>query len=161
MKCEENLNFDDFSFNKKKGKRNNKCKICTNEKVKCIDCKNIIAKINLLVIENVNSEKCEHESKAFDNSENWTLFVSPFFCGKTYILIQKILSSEFENPDRKMKNLPRYPNQDADYDTEEEISINDEYKDCFVVFDDMLVNKQKDFSLFSSAEDIKTFSCNV
>ena len=76
-------------------------------------------------------------------------------------MIQKILSFEFGNQDKKKKILLSYLNQDAEYDTEEEISINDEYKDCFVVFDDMLVNKQKGISLFSSAKDMKTILCVI
>ena len=48
-----------------------------------------------------------------------------------------------------MNVLTRCPKQHLDYDTEEEISSTVEYKDCLVVFYDMLESKQKKFSSFT------------
>ena len=34
---------------------------------------------------------------------NRTLIVGPCFCGKTYLMLNKILLHEIENPDREIK----------------------------------------------------------
>ena len=60
----------------------------------------------------------------------------------------EILSKELINSNGKIKFSTRFPNRNPDYDTEEDVSANDEYKDCAVVIDDMLENEQKSVSPF-------------
>ena len=79
---------------------------------------------------------------------NRTLIEGPWFWGKTYLKINKILSSEHNNPDREFEKLRRCANQNFDYDTKEVLTTTDEIKDYLVVSDDMLENKQKDISHF-------------
>ena len=64
-------------------------------------------------------------------------------------MINKVLSTEHDNPTRKMKKFARSPNQYLDYDTDE-VSAFDEYKDYVFVFKDMLeIRKKRNFSLFT------------
>ena len=47
-----------------------------------------------------------------DNSNvNRSLTVGPCICDKTYLLIQRFLLGEFDNPDRQRKILTRSPNR--------------------------------------------------
>ena len=48
----------------------------------------------------------------------------------------------------KQKFLNRSPNHYPNYETSDEILCIDEYKDCVVIFDDMLENRRKDISQF-------------
>ena len=82
--------------------------------------------------------KDEIENEIFGGNNNRTLIVGPCFCGKTYLMMIKIPSSELKNPNRKLKFLIRSPNRYPRYNTAEELSTIYEYKDCVVVFDDML-----------------------
>ena len=64
---------------------------------------------------------------------------------KSFLMKNKNLPSERNNSDRKMKVLTRYYSQYPGSDTEEKVSTYEENKDCVVVFDDMLVNKQETY----------------
>ena len=48
------------------------------------------------------------------NGNKRKLTVCPCFSGKTYLMMTKILSSELNNPGRKLTILTRYPNQNLD-----------------------------------------------
>ena len=63
-------------------------------------------------------------------------------------MLNKILLSELENPDREIKIITRSPNQYPNYETSQEISTIDDYKDCLVIFDDMLDYNQKEIHPF-------------
>ena len=69
--------------------------------------------------------------------------------------MNKILSSDCDNPDRQTKSLTRSPSQYPKYEKSDEILSIDEYKDFVVIFDDMLEHKQKIFHVFLLAVDIK------
>ena len=65
------------------------------------------------------------------------------------------------NPNRKLNNSTRSPNQHLDYGTGEEGSENDEYKHTVVVSDDMVENKQKYTSLFRNGGRHENLKCNI
>ena len=135
--------------------------------MKCIDCEKYIKKIipgdlkkhkHKIKVERWSEtnhgslEQIENEMKS-----NRTLHVTPCICGKTYLMMNKILSrAALNNPNRKTRSLTRSPNQNPDYDTEEEVSTYDEFKDCAVLFVDNLEKKTKRCFFFSPAEDVKT-----
>ena len=122
--CEKNLDIDNFYFNKTKNKLYNKCKSC--------------------IKQNKKNNSSKHEESKIEQSNNRTLIVGPCFCGKTYLMMNKILLSELENPDREIKIITRSPNQYSqskqtkglypNYTTSQEISTIDDYKDCVVIF---------------------------
>ena len=64
-------------------------------------------------------------------------------------MVNKILSSEHNKPDRKLKNSSRSLNHYPDDDTEEEVSTIEDFKECAVAFEVMLGNELKNVSLFS------------
>ena len=76
------------------------------------------------------------------------VIVGPCFLGKTYLMLNKILLSELDYPDREIRIITRSPNQYPNYETSQEISTIDDYKDCTVVFDDMLDHNQKELCPF-------------
>ena len=63
-------------------------------------------------------------------------------------MLNKILLSELENPDREIKMKTRSPNQYPQYETSQEKSVVDDYKNCTVVFDDMLDHNQTEIHPF-------------
>ena len=101
--CKEDLDIDNFYFNKTKNKLYNKCKSCVKQ----------------------NRLNKHEESKIPPNSHlqvcNRTLIVGPCFCGKTYLMLNKILLSELEYPDREIKIITRSPNQYPNYTTSRNI----------------------------------------
>ena len=121
--CEKNLDIDNFYFNKTKNKLFNRCKLCVKQ--------------NKKILSPSTPPVC-----------NRTLIVGPCFCGKTYLMLNKILLSELENPDREIKIITRSPSQYPNRETLQEISTIDDYKDCTVIFDDMLEQGMKDVSPF-------------
>ena len=125
--CEKNLDIENFYFNKTKNKLYNKCKLCIKNQRSSIKASGL----------NNDSQVC-----------NRTLIVGPCFCGKTYLMLNKILLSELENPDREIKIITRSPSQYPQYETSQEVSTIDDYKNCTVIFDDMLDSNQKELSPF-------------
>ena len=79
-----------------------------------------------------------------DNNNNRTLIVGPCFCGTSHLMMNRLVLSESDNPARKMKFLTRSPNQYPDNETSDSNLSLDDYKDCVVVFDDMLDHKEKE-----------------
>ena len=67
---------------------------------------------------------------------NGSFIVGPCSCVKTYLLINKVLLSEFKFPDRKMKILTKFPNQYREGDAEKKTSTFAEYthKKCVLWF---------------------------
>ena len=138
--CEKNLDIDNFYFNKTKNKLFNKCKTCVKQNKK-----------------DKQKDTHAHPSKPLQVTDR-TLIVGPCFCGKTYLMMNKILLSELENPDREIKIITRSPNQHSqneqtkglypNYTTSQEISTIDDYKDCVVIFDDMLDSNQRELCPF-------------
>ena len=96
----------------------------------------------------IKENKKLHEQSKIEQSNNSTLIVGPCFCGKTYLMLNKILLSELENPDKDIKYLTRSPNQYPNYETSQEISTINDYKDCLVIFDDMLDHNEKEIQPF-------------
>ena len=94
-----------------------------------------------------NSLRLLKQSSIDSRFTNRTLIVGPCFCGKTYLMLNKILLSELENPDREIKIITRSPNQYPLYETSQEISVVDDYKNCTVVFDDMLDSNQRELCI--------------
>ena len=128
--CEKDLDIDNFYFNKTKNKLFNQCKLCVKQ----------------------NKKNKPKENKRSDPSTppvcNRTLIVGACFSGKTYLMLNKILLSELENPDREIKIITRSPSQYPQYESSQEISTIDDYKDCVVIFDDMLDHNQKEMCPF-------------
>ena len=81
---------------------------------------------------------------------NRTLIVGPSFCGKTHLLLNKLQLIRLDNPEQKICIITRSPEQYnkieiEDVSVEEDLddkSIQD-FQNCCVVFDDMLVSNQK------------------
>ena len=48
------------------------------------------------------------------NDSNQALIAGSCLCGRTYLMMEKMLASEVIIPDRKTKVLPRYPNQNLE-----------------------------------------------
>ena len=97
----------------------------------------------------IDNDNTINLDKDIDNKNvNTTLKAGPCFCGKNYLMMNEILLSKCDNPDSQKKNLTRSPNHYSKNEASYEILSIDEYKDCLVVSDDILQNKQKDFSLF-------------
>ena len=98
-----------------------------------------------------NDNKIDNDNDIDNTNINRTLIVGVCNSGKTYLMMNKTLLGECDNPDRQIKTLTRSLNQYPDYGTSDEILSIDEYKDCTVVFDEMLENKQKKyFTTFQS-----------
>ena len=79
---------------------------------------------------------------------NRTLIVGPSCCGKTYLLLNKLRLRRFDYPDQQIKIITRSPEQYENIDVEdvsveEQITDFKNYKNCCVVFDDMLDSNQK------------------
>ena len=167
--CNENLNIGDLYFHKKIIWFN-KCKNCLNEKVIYLLRKNCTKEYSLTnhkkrfhtsVVESKDDDIDNDVDKAIDNdvdtdniiknysgNVNRTLVVGPCSCGKTYLIMNKILLIEYDNVDRQIKILARFPSHYLGYETSYRILSQDVYKNYLVVFDDMLENKQKDISPF-------------
>ena len=162
----ENLDIDNFYFQKKKNIWFNKFKNCNYEKVKCLLCQKCIEKTSLTNrrkryhisvveskdndIDNDNTVDNDIDNNDItrndinDNNVNRLLIVGVGNSGKTDLVMNKNLSSECVIPDRQIKFLTRSPNQYPDYETSDEISSIVEYKGCIVFFDDVLDHKQNE-----------------
>ena len=101
--CEKDLDIDNFYFNKTKNKLFNQCKSCVKQKKKDTQSSSIDDPSKPLQVTDA-----DQRSARFANR---TLIVGPCFCGKTYLMLNKILLSELENPDREIKIITRSPNQ--------------------------------------------------
>ena len=172
-KCNAKFNVDNFHYYKKKYGFS-KGKKCIIEKVKSLLRKNYIEKNKLtnhkrrfhtFVVGSKDDDIDNDYDNDFDNDTdndniikndndnddsnvNKLLIVGPCFCGKTYLMVRKILLSEYINRDRQIKISTRSPKQYFDYELTDEILSTDEYKDCVVIFDEMLENKKIDISPF-------------
>ena len=87
-----------------------------------------------------------------NNKCNRTLIVGPSFCGKTYLLLNKLRLIRLEDPEKQIGVTTRSPEHYEDIDiggasqgieVEENVGDLEEYRGCFVVFDDMLDSNQK------------------
>ena len=87
---------------------------------------------------------------------NRTLIVGPSFCGKTHLLLNKLRLIRLEDPEKQIRIITRSPEyyEDAELridiggpshgiEVEENVGDLEEYRGCFVVFDDMLDSNQK------------------
>ena len=73
---------------------------------------------------NIANDNVINNDNDIDNSNvNRTLTVGPSFCGKTYLMMNKILLSECVNPDRQRKTSTISPNQYREYETSDEILL--------------------------------------
>ena len=87
-------------------------------------------------------KKCRWNHGNHRNDKNWILPIGPCFCAKTYLMMNTTLSSELQDPDRKMKLLTRSAEQNFQYDTQENVNTNNECKDYSVFFDVTLDQRQ-------------------
>ena len=94
-----------------------------------------------------------------DNNCNRTLIVGPSFCGKTYLLLNKLQLIRLDNPEQKICIITRSPEQYNKIQIEDtpqaellrcvsvEEGLGDKsiqgFQNCCVVFDDMLDSNQK------------------
>ena len=83
-----------------------------------------------------------------DNKCNKTFIVGPSFCGKTHLLLNKLQLIRLEDPEKQICVFRRSPEQYEDIDiggvsVEENVGDLEEYRECCVVFDDMLDSNQK------------------
>ena len=97
----------------------------------------------------IDNDNIINNDNDIDNSfANRPLIVGPCSCGKTYLMMNEILLSECDNPAGQIKFLIRSPNQYTNFEPPDEVLSIDEYKDCVVVFDDVLECNQKHFCSF-------------
>ena len=176
--CKECLKLlppSDFYTYSHTGKLYKKCISCYNAKVEC-KCGKRISRSNL----NKHLKICVQKKKQnkvndiIDNTEdtndiikndtidadtnhelNRTLIVGPSFCGKTYLLLNKLELTCLDKPDQQIKIITRSPeqytglrNQNLDlenYTVEEDLGDRtlEDFQNCCVVFDDMLDSNQK------------------
>ena len=95
----------------------------------------------------VNNTIDAHETNT--NETNRTLIVGLSFCGKTYLLLNKLHLFQLSDTSRCIDTITRRPEQYTNIETNvsveediEERTIRD-YQNCCVVFDDMLDSNQK------------------
>ena len=79
---------------------------------------------------------------------NRTLIVGPSFCGKTYLLLNKLKLIRLCDSEKQIKIITRSPKQYKNIDiedvsVEEQITDFQDYQNCCVAFDDMLDSNQK------------------
>ena len=85
-----------------------------------------------------------------NNECNRTLIVGPSFCGKTHLLLNKLQLLRLSDSEKRIKIITRSPGQHqniqlGDVSLEEDLedrTIQD-FKNCCVVFDDMLDSNQR------------------
>ena len=146
------------------------CKECFNKKVICEICNkefnktylskhlkrchnnndNIILNENNINTNNNNDNIITNNNNNDIITNNRTLIVGPSFCGKTHLLLNKLLLFRLDYPDRKIQIITRSPKQYKDIDIEE-VSVEEDlgdttiqdYENCCVVCDDMLDSNQK------------------
>ena len=89
-----------------------------------------------------------------NNKCNRTLIVGPSFCGKTLLLLNKLQLIRLSNSEKQIKIITRSPGQYQNmhnFTQLEDVSVEEDledrtiqdFKNCCVVFDDMLDSKQK------------------
>ena len=112
--------------------------------------------------------KLNNDNNNDDNNNecNKTLIVGPSFCGKTHLLLNKLQLIRLSDSEKQIKMITRSPGQylniqlgDAEgalhVSVEEDLedrTIQD-FKNCCVIFDDMLESNQKLIDPFLLGED--------
>ena len=79
---------------------------------------------------------------------NRTLIVGPSFCGKTYLLLNRLKLIRLCDSEKQIKIMTRSPEQYEqieveDVSVEEQITDFQDYQNCCAAFDDMLDSNQK------------------
>ena len=110
---------------------------------------------NIIINKNDGNNNDENNTGG-QQSCNRTLIVGPSFCGKTHLLINKLQLIRLYDKEKEIHKITRSPNHYEDFELEdtegalrivieeylEDKSIQD-FQNCCVVFDDMLVSIQK------------------
>ena len=99
--------------------------------------------------ENHNNQ-IDDKNNQIENNCNRTLIVGPSFCGKTHLLLNKLQLIRLDDNTRKIHIITRSPEQYNKIEIED-VSVEDDlgdksiqdFKNCCVVFDDMLDSNQK------------------
>ena len=165
IECGEVKNEDQFYKYKKTNTTYKKCIKCFNKKIKCPECgkelnrtylkKHLERKHNGNIYgSGLNPEFDLNTNDDSPNDDkdvefNRTLIVGPSFCGKTYLLFNKIKLITKKEAEKQIKIITRSPEQyidsDLGFELEEDFESKtlDDYKGCVVVFDDMLDSNQK------------------
>ena len=95
--------------------------------------------------------KLNNDDNNDDNNKcNRTLISGPSFCGKTHLLLKKLQLIRLGDSEKQIKIITRSPGQYQNIQLEdvpmeedlEDRTIQD-FKNCCVVFDDMLESNQK------------------
>ena len=97
-----------------------------------------------------NIHKTDTNNTTEADALNRTLIVGPSFCGKTYLLINKLHLFRLDNLEQQIKITTRSPEQYENIQLED-VSVEEDLEDrtiqdfqnCCVVFDDMLDSNQK------------------
>ena len=126
-----------------------KCISCFNRKMRCEFCNREFNKTYLSKhIKNIHKTDTNNTIEA--DALNRTLIVGPSFCGKTFLLLNKLQLIRLDNPKQQIKIITRSPEQYENIQLED-VSVEDDLEDrtiqdfqnCCVVFDDMLDSNQK------------------
>ena len=95
-----------------------------------------------------------------DNECIRTIIVDPSFCGKTHLLLNKLQLIRLSDSEKQMKIITRSPGQyqniqleDVSLEEDLEDRIIQDFKNCWVVFDDMLDSNQRLIDPFLLGED--------
>ena len=97
-----------------------------------------------------HNKQIDDNNNQIDNNCNRTLIVGPSFCGKTHLLLNKLQLIRLDNPEQKICIITRSPEQynkieieDVSVDEDLEDKSIQDFRNCCVVFDDMLDSNQK------------------
>ena len=97
-----------------------------------------------------HNKQIDDNNTQIDNNCNRTLIVGPSFCGKTHLLLNKLQLIRLDNPEQKICIITRSPEQynkieieDVSVDEDLEDKSIQDFRNCCVVFDDMLDSNQK------------------
>ena len=158
--CDEIKDKAEFYTHTKTGKGYKKCKECFNKKIKCHLCGKELNKTYLK--KHLERKHTSHSGSGLnpdtppllneppnENMFNRTLIVGPSFCGKTYLILNKLTLKRLVNPDQEINIICKNPKQYENIKIEN-VSIKEDldftiedFNGCCVVFDDMLDSNQK------------------
>ena len=158
LKCHQSKTSENFYTYKNTNKKYSQCKDCFNKKCKCDVCDKMVNGTYLN-----NHKKKVHSviqggiqrgiQGGIQEAENFnkTLIVGPSFCGKTYLVMNKLKLIKIDRPNEQIVIITRSPEQYKILNSEIDLRIEEDleqrgvkdFEGCVVVFDDMLDSNQK------------------
>ena len=159
IKCHQSKTAENFYTYKNTNKKYSQCKDCFNKKCKCDVCDKMVngtyLNIHKKTVHSLPSEShslpSESNSVPLVENFNRTLIVGPSFCGKTYLVMNKLKLIKLDRPNEQMVLITRSPEQYKILSSEIDLRIEEDleqrgvkdFEGGVVVFDDMLDSNQK------------------